>query len=127
MIKDLGICDRVKIHGWVNDLESIWAYNTTLISTSFNEGMPMVIMEALIRGRVVVATDVGGTSEIVQDGFNGFIADAASIESINDSLERWWDAKKEWDIIGERGVKSVIDYLNNTKGFEEIIKTISYD
>ena len=43
------------------------------VNTSSSEGLPVSIMEACSFGIPVIATDVGGTSEIVRDGENGFI------------------------------------------------------
>ena len=43
------------------------------MNVSLNEGLPVSIMEAISFGIPVIATDVGGTSEIVRDGFNGYL------------------------------------------------------
>lgn len=45
------------------------------INVSLAEGLPVSIMEAQSKGIVVIATDVGGTSEIITDKFNGFLLD----------------------------------------------------
>lgn len=45
------------------------------INVSENEGVPVSIMEAMSFGKIIVATKVGGTSEIVIDGVNGFLLD----------------------------------------------------
>lgn len=43
------------------------------INTSEDEGIPVSVMEAMSFGIAVIATDAGGTSEIVEDGFNGYL------------------------------------------------------
>ena len=43
------------------------------VNVSENEGLPISIMEATSFGIPVIATDVGGTSEIVKNGENGFL------------------------------------------------------
>lgn len=48
-------------------------YVDVLINPSESEGLPVVIMEATSFGIPIIATDVGGTSEIVVDGVNGYI------------------------------------------------------
>jgi glycosyltransferase involved in cell wall biosynthesis len=45
------------------------------LNLSSSEGIPVSIMEACSYGIPVIATDVGGTSEIVTDGYNGFLVD----------------------------------------------------
>lgn len=46
---------------------------TFFINVSESEGLPVSIMEAMSFGIPVIATDVGGTKEIVKDGYNGFL------------------------------------------------------
>ena len=48
-------------------------YVDVLINPSKSEGLPAVIMEAASFGIPIIATDVGGTTEIVADGVNGFV------------------------------------------------------
>lgn len=49
------------------------SYYHLFINVSTSEGIPVSIMEAMSFGIPVLATDVGGTSEIVQSGYNGFL------------------------------------------------------
>ena len=46
---------------------------SVFVNVSSSEGIPVSIMEAISFGIPVVATNVGGTSEAVRDGFNGFL------------------------------------------------------
>ena len=48
-------------------------YVDAFINVSESEGIPVSIMEALSYGIPAIATDVGGVSEIIEDGKNGFL------------------------------------------------------
>lgn len=48
---------------------------SVFVNVSSSEGLPVSIMEACSAGLPIIATDVGGTSEIVKDGKNGFLLD----------------------------------------------------
>jgi glycosyltransferase involved in cell wall biosynthesis len=54
--------------------------------TSLEESSPISIVEAMAVGKPVVSTDVGGVSEIVEDGRNGFLADIGDYRKLAESI-----------------------------------------
>lgn len=70
----------VEFKGWVANDEVLRAYregkHDVLINVSSSEGLPVSMMEACSVGIPVIATDVGGTREIVKDGVNGILLPA---------------------------------------------------
>lgn len=58
-----------------NEIYKIYKENyfDIFINVSYDEGLPVAIMEASSFGIPVIATDVGGTSEIVENGYNGWL------------------------------------------------------
>ncbi len=70
---------KTEFLGNVDNLDVINYYKqnpvSLFVNVSLNEGLPVSIMEAISFGIPVIATDVGGTGEIVKDGFNGFLLD----------------------------------------------------
>lgn len=66
-----------KLLGRKDNAEVIEYYNQSdfdvFINVSESEGVPVSIMEAMAFGKIIVATDVGGTSEIVHNGVNGYL------------------------------------------------------
>lgn len=73
--------DSSQIQQWYNEID-------VLILTSSYEGFPMVIMESMAQGVLTLATDVGGISEHITHGYNGFLVDNDSENEIIDSFAR---------------------------------------
>jgi glycosyltransferase involved in cell wall biosynthesis len=72
-IADLGLTDRVRLHGSVPDPRALYGMFDVCVQTSNREGLPNALLEAGAAGRAIVATDAGGTGEIVLDGRTGLI------------------------------------------------------
>jgi glycosyltransferase involved in cell wall biosynthesis len=95
-----GLSDRVAFAGFVSDLSGIWTSNHLLLLPSHGEGLPLAALEAMMFGRPIVATDVGGNAEIVVEGVTGFLADAPTVRSFQAALERAWQGRARWAEIG---------------------------
>jgi glycosyltransferase involved in cell wall biosynthesis len=97
----------VRVAGFASDVSRIWADHHGLILPSRAEGLPLVVVEAMLAGRVVVTTDVGGSAEVCDDGVTGFIARAATVEDVDDALERAWARRSEWPEIGAAAAAAI--------------------
>ncbi|NOT02811.1 MAG: glycosyltransferase family 4 protein [Phycisphaerales bacterium] len=64
----LGLSDRIHFTGFRRDVAEILDAADLLVVSSLSEGLSVAIIEAMAAGRAVVATRVGGTPEIVNDG-----------------------------------------------------------
>lgn len=60
-----GLKSVVTIAGWQRHLENIYAGLDLVVSTSINEGTPVVLLEAMASGRTFVATSVGGVRDLM--------------------------------------------------------------
>ena len=106
LAQNLGISDRVAFAGFA-PVEEIWATNHVLLMPSRYEGLPLAMVEAMLCARPVVATDVAGHAEIVDDGVTGFLADAPTVSSLCTALERFWERRNEAEEIGKAGVRRI--------------------
>lgn len=70
---ELGVADRVEFLGHCTDMPALMAGADLVVLPSLYEGLPLSLAEAMAAGRPVVATDVGGTREIVADGRTGLL------------------------------------------------------
>ncbi len=69
----LGLGDSVRFLGWRSDVPQILAASDLVVMASHREGLPLALLEAGAAGRPVVATDVGGVREAVEDGVTGLL------------------------------------------------------
>ena len=107
----LALQDRVGFAGFVEDVKRIWEENHVLTMSSRYEGLPMAIVEAMLCARPVVATDVGGNSEIIEDGVTGFLAESATVSSMIKTLERLWNRRADLEEIGKAAAVSIREYV----------------
>jgi glycosyltransferase involved in cell wall biosynthesis len=82
----LGLTDAVRFIGWWDDMPALYAELDALALTSWNEGTPVPIMEALVAGCAVVATDVGGVSDLLDGGKFGALVRAGDSEAFAQAL-----------------------------------------
>ncbi len=73
---------RVIFAGWRRDISEILDILDVAVLTSKWEGMPISIIEALCNGCPVVATNIGGTPELVKDGISGYLTQPGSHEEV---------------------------------------------
>ena len=73
MVKDLELSGNVFFHGFEKDTEKIYHEMDVLLMFSKMEGFGRVTVEAMQRGIPVIGFDSGGTSELVKNGYNGFL------------------------------------------------------
>ena len=78
---------NVSVIGWAK-AEDLFGASDLILSTSENEGMPIALIEAQFAGKPVVATDVGGVSEVIANHETGLVTNknAGSIAAALNSL-----------------------------------------
>jgi glycosyltransferase involved in cell wall biosynthesis len=72
-IKEFGLAETFTLKGNVEDMDSFYCELDLYVNTSLHEGIPMSILEAMAHGLPVVAPKVGGITEIIADGVEGFL------------------------------------------------------
>ena len=89
-IKGLNSSSKIQFFGWINYQEKTRLLNTSdcLILPSYNEGLPMVILEAMSAKVPVISTYVGGIPEVIKHGENGFLFKPGNIKDIELMMEK---------------------------------------
>jgi glycosyltransferase involved in cell wall biosynthesis len=82
----LGIANRIKFNGYVEDMRSLYQCADLVVQSSLTEGLPNVMLEAGFAGVPVVATDVGGTREVIEHGVTGWLIQPGSVGALVEGI-----------------------------------------
>jgi glycosyltransferase involved in cell wall biosynthesis len=94
-VRALELGSRVRLLGQVGDIGPVLAAADAVVLPSRWEGLPLVLLEALVRGRPVVASAVGGIPEVVVDGEHARLVppgDVAALAAVLEEFHRHPDA-----------------------------------
>ena len=91
--------DHVSFGGFAA-IEDIWRSHHLLVLPSRREGASLAMTEALLRGRPVLATDVGGAGEWIDDARSGFLCAAPTVPLLAETLGRAWQWREGWMDMG---------------------------
>ena len=75
-VRRLGLADTVVFEGYREDAHGFYDDIDIYLNTSIHEGLPLSILEAMAKGKPVVAPMVGGIPEIIMDGEEGFLIES---------------------------------------------------
>lgn len=119
--------DRViEYHGMLKNMIPIYKMAHCIVHPSYHEGMANVLLEASACGRPIIASNIHGCKEALDDGKNGLLCTCKSSESLITEMEKFiklpYSSKVEMGLYGRRKMKCEFDrsivvgkYLNALK------------
>lgn len=109
------ITDRVEFAGWQENPFTWMRHSTLFISSSRWEGMPNVLLEAMVLGLPVVATDCpGGTSLLLDGGRVGLLVENDSEEALASGIAKLLEAPSERERLGKLAHEHSLNYGRDT-------------
>jgi len=103
----LGLREKIRFLGKRKDVPSIISKMDISVLSSTSEGLSNVILESMAAGKPVVVTNVGGSSEIVMDGVNGFLVPPADPPAMADAILNLLQNPEKAVQMGNAGKKLV--------------------
>lgn len=113
-IRELGLEGWVHMPGYLAQPERILEESDLAVLPSHTEGLPNAALEALIMGVPVLATRVGGTPEVVQDGETGRLVEPHSPPALAAALLEFAAEPSRWKQMAARGSEMVTSRFNFT-------------
>ena len=107
-VKGLKLEDRIIFLGNVENVADYLNASDVFILPSFIEGLSIALMEAMLKGRPCIVTDVGSNSKLIKTGFNGTVVLPKDKEGLKNAIIFYLQNK---DLIGEFGkrARSIIE------------------
>ncbi|MGH3914898.1 MAG: glycosyltransferase family 4 protein [Pseudonocardiaceae bacterium] len=89
-IARLGLAATVHLRRWLSpaEVDRLLSSSQVLVLPSLSEGQPMAILEAMAHGLCVVASDVGGIPDVIENGVHGLLVPPADPQSLESALRQ---------------------------------------
>ncbi len=119
-IEDLNLKEIVHLYDETENINNFYQEADIYLSTSTHEGMSNTIMEALTYSMPVVTTNVGDSSSLVIDGYNGFLCQPKDLNKISESLYKLITDKSLRLEMSEKAYEHISSNFSVEKSFDEI-------
>jgi len=119
----LGLEGQMRFLGQLDEVGPLLAAADVVVLPSLWEGLPLVLLEAMARGRPVVATAVGGVAEVVTDAVEGRLVPPGDARALADALEavhRKPDVAQRMGRNGARRVREAYTWARAVESFEAV-------
>lgn len=110
MVSERGIADNVEFLGYRRDINNLVGLSDLSAASSFQEGLPINIIEAMAMGNAIVATDVRGNNDAVEDGVNGYLVPVGDSDLMAEKILELMNDREKLRTFGENGLDMVKDF-----------------
>jgi glycosyltransferase involved in cell wall biosynthesis len=120
MARDLGVLDHLQFLGYLDEAKTTRElYSSDLcVIPSLAEGLPTSAIEAMAVGVPVIATNVAGTSELIEHGKNGLLVRPSDPEALADAIVMMiedYDFRMRAAALGRKKVEEEFDVNKETR------------
>lgn len=124
LAKKLNLQNKIIFFGYqkFEDAISIIKISDAVVNPSYTEGLPTSVIEAALCRKAIVATNVGGTPEIITDNKNGFLIEPKNIGLLKEKLEVLANDKLLREKFGASARDQAVNKFNWEKSTEEYLK-----
>ncbi|MDQ7841235.1 MAG: glycosyltransferase [bacterium] len=119
LVRKQGLEGRVAVLGARDDVPVLLRSSDIFVLSSRWEGMPLAVIEAMMGGLPVVATDVGGVSEAVVNGETGLLVPPGNADALSVALDRLLTDPALRRRMGEAGRRRALEHFTEERMLAE--------
>lgn len=124
-IADLALSHLFEFRGWVHGPEKIKAFQDAdiFVIPSYREGLPNSLLEAMASGVAIVATEVGGIPDILNDN-SGVLIQPGDVESLGRAIVELGKSAELREQFGQRARSHVLENHDINTMWPEVLKML---
>ena len=105
--RQAGIADSVSFWGEMVDIRPFLEKTAVFVLPSLSEGLSNVLLEAMACGLPVIATRVGGTTDMIADGKNGLLVEAGNTEQLTAAMRKALTDHDLGELLGREARRTI--------------------
>lgn len=108
LIKELNLTDRILMPGSIDNVADVIYKSAIFVLPSNTEGTPNTLIEAMIMGLCVVATDCpcGGPADLIENGYNGILTPVMNEKKMKENLQILLNDLQKMEELGKNAAKT---------------------
>jgi len=115
----LGYCGPDDLARFYNNARAI------VLPSVWFEGFPTVLVEAMLHRKPIICSDIGGLSDIVDDGVTGFLVKPGDAQDLAEKMKILWDDPELCKKMGEAGRNKAMTEYSNDKYYERLMRVFN--
>ncbi len=112
-VEKLASSGVINFYGFQTDPKPFYRMCHCVVLPSYHEGMSNVLLEAAATGRALIATDIPGCREAVENGVSGHLCERQNADSLFDAMNRFvrlsLDERRRMGLAGRRHMEAIFD------------------
>ncbi len=124
LLDEYDIADKVKLTGIVDNVQDYLRASDLFVSSSYREGMPRALLEAMCAGLPIIATNIRGSSEIITHGVHGYLYPAHNVAACQTAIRRMFLSPQDRVTMRKRNRELILDHYTDISYIERQVNAI---
>jgi len=107
MCKNLNISSVVRFHGHITHVASVLKDTHVVVLPSFREGLSLALLEGMAMGCPLIASNVGASHELIENGKNGFLVQKQNLSELYQAVKWFLDNPSAIQNMGKKSLEKV--------------------
>jgi glycosyltransferase involved in cell wall biosynthesis len=121
LVREAGMTGRIVLAGHRGDVSDVYAAVDLVVIPSWSEGLPNVLLEAMLHGKAVVATEVGGVPEVLRKAGVGWLVKAGDALQLGRAITAALGDAERRQADGRKGAAYVRAHYSPARRADDII------